>query len=649
MCGIAGILERDRSSGAARLTEIATQMADSLAHRGPDGAGVWADADAGVALSHRRLAVVDLSPAGHQPMRSESGRYTLTFNGELYDHVPLRRRLEGLGHEFRGSSDTEVLLAAIEEWGLRAALQRSNAMFGLALWDRDERVLSLARDRLGEKPLYYGHAGRAVVFGSELRALRRHPDFRPPVDRQSLALYLRHTYIPAPHSIFERTWKLPAGTILTIPSAPGAALPDPEPFWSLRDVARAGIAAPLADEATAADALEQLLSDSVQLRLQADVPVGAFLSGGVDSSLVVATAQRVQATRAVRTFTIAMPDLALDESADAAAVAAHLGTDHTSVELSAADALELVPRLPVLYDEPFADPSELPTLLVSEVARRDVTVALSGDGGDELFGGYNRHVFGPAAWARARRAPRWMRAGAARGLVAVPPAGWDAAGRWAGRARPSLDLPNLGDKVHRLARLLRVADEHDVYLALASQWEDPAALVGIACEPVTLARDPSRLPPGAGLTETMLYLDTMMALADGMLCKVDRASMSVALEARVPMLDHRLVELAWRVPLSMKIRDGRGKWLVREVLDRSVPRELVDRPKKGFDPPIGRWLRGPLREWAADLLAPSRLRAEGWLDPEPVRTRWAQHQQGSRNWDYDLWTVLQFEAWLEAG
>lgn len=649
MCGIAGVLDPGRTTGAARLSELAEAMADVLAHRGPDGAGVWSDPEAGIALSHRRLAVVDLSEAGRQPMRSESGRYMLTFNGELYDHDAIRRRLEGRGHVFRGTSDTEVLLAAIEEWGLESALQRTNAMFALALWDGRLRTLSLARDRLGEKPLYYGRAGRDIVFGSELRALRRHPEFRLDIDRRSIALYLRHTYVPAPYCIFEGAWKLPAGTILTVSSTVGPGGPEPVPFWSLRDAVERGVATPFAGTAEeATDELAELLADSVGLRQQADVPVGAFLSGGVDSSVVVATAQ-ASGSVPVRTFTIAMPDLALDESADAAAVAAHLGTQHTSVVLSAGDALELVPRLPVLYDEPFADPSELPTLLVSQVARRHVTVALSGDGGDEVFGGYNRHVFGPGAWRRLRPVPSWLRASAARGIVAVRPARWDAAGRWAGRVHPALDLPNLGDKAHRLARVLRVADEHDLYLALASQWEDAAGLAGLAHEPPTLARDPSCLPSGAGLTETMLYLDTMMALADGMLCKVDRASMSVGLEARVPLLDHRIVELAWRLPMSMKIRGGRGKWVLRQVLDRHVPRAMVERPKMGFDPPIGAWLRGPLREWAGDLLAPSRLRAEGWLDPEPIRSKWEEHQRGVRNWDYDLWTVLQFQAWLDAG
>lgn len=625
-------------------------MADSLANRGPDDSGTWVDPAAGVALGHRRLAVVDLSDSGHQPMRSASGRYVVAFNGEVYDHVALRRRLEHLGHRFRGTSDTEVLLAAIEEWGLEGALGRCNAMFALAVWDRRERRLSLARDRLGEKPLFYGMAGGDVVFGSELKALRCHPGFVGEIDRRALALYLRHTYVPSPYCIYTGVRKLPAGTIVTIDASGQAGLPEPVPFWSLRDVVGRAAADPfVGDPDAATDALEELLADAVGLRLQADVPVGAFLSGGIDSSLVVALAQQAGGASPVRTFTVAMPDLHLDESAEAAAVAAHLGTDHTSVALSSSDALDLVPRLPTLYDEPFSDPSQLPMLLVSAVARRQVTVALSGDGGDESFGGYNRHVFGPMAWRRVHRVPRRLRGGVARGVLAVKPRHWDEVGRRAGDTHPKLAVRNLGDKAHKLARILQVADEEGVYLSLASQWDDAAAVTGLAAEPPTAATERGACPSGTSAAEQMLFLDTTMALADGMLVKVDRASMAVSLEARVPLLDHRVVELAWSLPMSMKINGGQGKWILRKVLDRYVPRHLIDRPKMGFDPPIAAWLRGPLRGWADDLLDPRRLADQGWLDPTPVRARWDEHQRGTRNWDYHLWAVLQFQAWLEEG
>lgn len=650
MCGIAGLLDRSATTHAEHLAQIAGDMADAVTHRGPDDFGTWVDAATGVAFGHRRLSIVDLSETGCQPMSSASGRYVIAFNGELYDHGRLRRQLEQLGHRFRGTSDTEVLLAAIEEWGgLEEALRRCNAMFAIALWDRRERRLLLARDRLGEKPIYYGTIDDHVIFGSELKALRRHPSFHGEVDRRALALYLRHTYVPSPHSIYRGVQKLPPGTILTIDPSADRALGEPVPFWSLRETVEQGVADPFpGSSADAVEALDGLLRDAVALRLQADVPVGAFLSGGVDSSLVVALAQAAGGTAPVRTFTIAMPDLDLDESAEAAAVARHLGTDHTSVAISSADALDLVPRLPTLYDEPFSDPSQLPMLLLSAVAREQVTVALSGDGGDESFGGYNRHVFGPMAWQRMQRIPPGLRSIAARAILAVRPEHFDRVGRRAGALHAKLGVGNVGDKAHKLAHVLGVSGEHEVYISLVSQWDDPAALVGTDGEPSTAANDPSASPLGISSAERMLFLDTVMALGDGMLTKVDRATMSVGLEGRLPLLDHRVVELAWRLPMSMKIQGGRGKWILREVLDRYVPRDLIERPKMGFDPPIGAWLRGPLRAWADDLLDPGVLRGQGWIDPDPVCERWDEHQRGTRNWDYHLWTVLQFQSWLAA-
>lgn len=621
-------------------------MVARLRHRGPDDEGVWVDADAGVALALRRLAIVDLSPAGHQPMLSAGGRYLLVFNGEVYDHRALRSRLQGAGARFAGHSDTEVLLAAIEAWGLRVALERANAMFGLALWDRRERRLTLARDRLGEKPVYYGWAGPDLVFGSELKALRAHPHFAAEVDRDSLAAYLRAGFVPHPRTIYRSVATLAPGCLVTFEAgaAPGS-MPEPERWWALSEAVAAGAGSRRGElAADSVDHLDGLLGDAVALRLQADVAVGAFLSGGIDSSAVVALAQ-ARGAGPVRTFTVSMPEAGFDEAADAAAVAAHLGTDHTEVALSVADALAVIPRLGTVYDEPFGDPSALPTLLVSEVARRHVTVCLSGDGGDEVFAGYNRHVLGPRLWRRLGPVPAPLRRAAAAAVVRPPGAWWDRAGA---RLPARLQVRNPGDKVEKLGRLLRSPDAAGLYGRLAGQWDDPASAVLGSREPPTLAEQPDRWPPLDGALEEFLWLDTAVVLPDDMLVKVDRASMAASLELRVPLLDHRIVEWAWTLPAAAKVRGGKGKWILRQVLDRYVPATLVDRPKMGFDPPLGAWLRGPLRGWAEELLAPGRLAAEGWFDPAPVRARWDEHVTGRRNHDYELWSVLMFQSWLDA-
>ena len=624
-------------------------MTGTLVHRGPDDGGVWVDAGAGMALGNRRLAVVDLSPAGHQPMASASGRWMVAFNGEIYDHAALRSELEKAGHGFRGGSDTEVLLAAVEEWGLPAALEHTNGMFAVALWDRATRTLYLARDRIGEKPLFYGWAGDHLVFGSELKALRAHPSFPTDVDPEAVAAYLRWAHVPAPLSIYGQARKLPAGTFLSVPAgtAPGS-WPAPVHYWRLEDVVVRGRADPFRGGTAAAVAkLDGLLRDAVRLRLGADVPIGAFLSGGIDSSAVVALMREVS-HQPVHTFTVTMPDAGLDEGAEAAAVAAHLGTVHESVELSPADALGAVPQLPTIYDEPFGDPSQLPTFLVSRVARRHVTVALSGDGGDEVFGGYNRHVLSRYAWRRMRHIPVPLRLLAARAIRAMPPRAWDLAFDPSRRFLPSaLRVRNPADKATKLATLLQVARAEDVYPTLAGLWEDGAPVPGGAAGAATdLATRRRSLPVALGMTEEMLYLDSAGALPDGMLTKVDRASMAVALEVRLPLLDHRVVELAWRLPLDHKIRGNRGKWILRQVLHRYVPAALVDRPKIGFDFPVGAWLRGPLRPWAEELLDPHRLADEGWLDGERVGRLWAAHLRGPRDWGHQLWAVLMLQAWL---
>ncbi len=625
-------------------------MTDTLRHRGPDDAGVFVDAEAGIALGTRRLAIMDLSAHGHQPMESADGRYVVTYNGEVYNFAKLRSELEGAGHRFRGGSDTEVLVAAIERWGMEQALVRSNGMFGLAVWDRRDQKLRLARDRFGEKPLYYGWAGSAFVFGSELKALRAHPGFSAEIDRDALALYFRHNCIPSPFSIYRGVAKLTAGNIVTIERSthPGH-LPEPVPYWSLTevvDVASRSRAQRPIDEVL--DELDGILGDAVALRMGSDVPLGALLSGGIDSSLVVAMMQRRQAAK-VRTFTIGFDDAAYDEAAYARRVANHLGTEHMELSVTARDAIDVIPSLPRLYDEPFADSSQIPTAMLAALTRRHVTVALSGDGGDEMFGGYNRYVWAEHFWRRVRHVPAPLRRWSADALAALSPDTWD---RVLGRAAPVLPrrlrVRNPGTKVHKVARVLPAADLGQTYLALVSQTADPTALVLGAREPATILSTPASWPQLTDPVELMSYLDTMTYLPDDILTKVDRATMGVSLEARLPFLDPDVAAFAWRLPSDHKVRDGTGKWLLRRLLHRYVPAELVERPKAGFGVPLGSWLRSELRPWATDLLAPDRLRSEGLLDAQTVQRLWTEHLSGRRDRAHDLWGILMFETWLAA-
>jgi len=651
MCGIAGIF----IFPAERLDAPIIRMAATLDHRGPDDRGIWVDEGAGVALAHRRLSVLDLSPAGHQPMTSASGRFVVSYNGEIYNHLDLRDEMEneGLAPAWRGHSDTETLLAAIDAWGLEKTLEKCVGMFAFALWDRRERTLSLVRDRIGEKPLYYGWVKDALVFGSELKAIRAYPEFSNRIDRKALALFLRHNYIPAPWSIYENIWKLPPGcfvrfhahTLAEERNTPG----DVRAYWSARAIAEAGIREPFRGmEDEAADELIRLISQSLAGQRIADVPLGAFLSGGIDSSAVVALLQ-VQSLSPVRTFTIGFHEDAYNEARQARDVAHHLGTDHTELYVTADEARSVIPSLPAIYDEPFADSSQIPTYLVARLARRRVTVALSGDGGDELFGGYNRYFWVTRLWRWLGAAPAALRACIASGLLAVPPAAWN-------RVFPAVRslLPggwryaNPGDKVHKLAGLLGAKRPEDVYHSLVSHWHDPARLVLDAEEPSTVLTDESRWLNSSDLVQRMMYLDLVTYLPDDILVKVDRAAMAVSLETRIPLLDHRIVAFAWSLPLEMKVRDGEGKWLLRRILHRYVPRDLVERPKMGFGIPLDEWLRGSLREWAESLISEERLRREGYIDPAPVRQKWEEHLSGRRNWQYPLWDVLMFQAWLEA-
>ena len=649
MCGFAGAFDPG-SEGAAWPTRLAG-MAAALRHRGPDDEGLWHDAEAGIGLAFRRLAILDLSAEGHQPMLSAGGRYVIAFNGEVYNFRALRAELESAGARFRGHSDTEVMLAAFEAWGLEAAVRRFVGMFAFALWDRTERKLHLVRDRIGIKPLYWGWSRGALLFGSELTALRRHPSFDARLDRDAVASFLRFNDVPAPHAIFEGFRKLEPGCLRTFDLAAGRRSGEGRlvPYWTLLDVAREGLAHPFAgDEREAIDELERRLTESVALRMIADVPLGAFLSGGIDSSLVVALMQ-AQASGKVRTFTIGFEEKEYDESEWARRIAKHLGTEHTEQVVTAAEALAAVPRIASLFDEPFADSSQVPTLLVSQLARRHVTVALSGDGGDELFAGYKRYALFADLKTTLSRLPPGARRVLGRVLGAVPV---DAANRLLGFADPWLRRYGsggaAGDKIRKLAELLALPDDRALYLDLLAHWKNPELLVAGSRSRPRLA-DVAECPTGfCDPIHPLMFDDTLAYLPDDILVKVDRTSMSVGLEARVPILDHRVVEFAWSLPLALKVRDGGTKWALRQVLYRHVPKELVDRPKMGFGLPIDVWLRGPLRAWADDLLSESRLRREGLLDPGPIQEKWREHLSGRRNWHYDLWDVLVLQAWREA-
>ena len=640
MCGIAGFVGAATTNAGRNADDIAESMAASLAHRGPDDQGIWLDPAAGAALIHRRLSIVDLSPAGHQPMVSANERFVITYNGEVYSFQEIRKDLEAHGTHFRGHSDTEVILEAIALWGLQATLARMIGMFAIALWDRRERTLTLVRDRLGIKPLYWAKFGDLFLFGSELKALRAHPGWTPRIEQSAVAAFMRHDYVPAPHTIYKHVHKLEPGMTLTLP---WRGEPRLTRFWDARAVAREGIRRPLrGSDAELTEQLETLLEDAVRRRMIADVPLGAFLSGGIDSSTVVALMQAANAGK-VRSFTIGFAEAGYDEAPHAAAVARHLGTDHTELTVTAQQARDVIPHLPEWFDEPFADSSQIPTYLVSAMTRRHVTVALSGDGGDELFGGYNRYLLATRFWRRLTLLPRPLRHALAQAITAVAPDHWTQLLS----ALPGLRLPaQVGDKMHKAAALLGQRDPNAFYRQLVTHWE-PAAVAPSAAEPRGILFDESVAADFPELLSRMQFLDLVTYLPDDILTKVDRASMAVALEARVPLIDHRVVEYAWRLPERLKIRNGKSKWALRQILDRHVPRTITERPKMGFGIPLGEWLRGPLRDWAEHLLCERRLREGGLLDVALVRQRWQEHVGGRRNWQYLIWNVLMLEAWRE--
>ncbi len=639
MCGIVGYWDKRGADSS-----VVAKMAIQIQHRGPDDAGVWLYEEVGLALAHRRLSIIDLSPAGHQPMLSPCGRFVLVYNGEIYNHQDLRVELENEGGHFdwRGHSDTETLLAALRHWGIEGTLKRLNGMFAFALWDNVEQTLFLARDRMGEKPLYYGRNSDIFFFGSELKSFIVHPKWNGSIDRNVLALFMRHNYVPSPWSIYRGMYKLPPAYYVVVRES-GDLISEPQCYWNLGKIAEKSAAEAEGKAKDLTSELDGLLRNAVLSRMASDVPLGAFLSGGFDSSMVAALMQ-AQSARPVKTFTIGFHEKGYNEAVHAKAVAHHLGTDHTELYVTPEEAMAVIPSLPAIWDEPFSDSSQIPTLLVSTLARKHVTVCLSGDGGDELFCGYNRYTQGYQIWKQLRILPASLRRAFGTGIASLP-----------GGAIENLvcllpkrfQIPHLADRLPKLADIVKERNGESYYHRLVSHCKDPAALVRGGIEPPTIFNMPEKQPNLPGLREYMMYLDSKTYLPDDILTKMDRASMAVSLEARVPLLDHKVVEFSWKVPMDLKYRDGKGKWLLREVLYRYVPQELMERPKMGFGVPIEHWLRGSIREWAEELLAEKRLKEEGFFDPVPIRRMWNEHVSGKRRWHYYLWDVLMFQAWLE--
>ncbi|MCO5397488.1 asparagine synthase (glutamine-hydrolyzing) [Ralstonia soli] len=641
MCGIAGLLAYGTLDG---LTECVGSMLTSLAHRGPDDCGVWGDAEHGVVLGHRRLAILDLSPAGHQPMPSASGRYHLVYNGEIYNFEALRKTLEAEGDvaAWRGHSDTEVLLAAFEVWGVEATLRRLVGMFAIAVWDKADRTLTLARDRMGEKPLYYGFVGERFVFASEQKAIHAVFGDQLQIDRDALGEFMRFGYIPAPKSIYRGISKLLPGHFLRL-KARNSPEAQPQVFWEIGDASQAELRTQLShcDDAQLTERVDQALREAVRLQMVSDVPLGAFLSGGIDSSAVVSLMQ-AQSSQRVRTFTIGFAEDGFNEAPYAQAVAKHLGTDHTEMYVSADIAASVIPELPRVYDEPFADSSQIPTMLVSRLTRQHVTVSLSGDGGDELFAGYPRYQMTESLWRRVSRQPKALRRSVAAGLACLPARDWDRIlSVMPARLRNRVN----GHQVHRAAQLMTSSTLAEMYVRLRSQWQPEDSVVLGSTRPEVFA---PRWRDDEDPILAMRQWDLNQYLPDDLLVKADRATMSVSLEARAPMLDHRLVELAVALPRHALVRDGVGKWVLRRVLDRYVPRNLIERPKVGFSIPLAQWLRGPLRDWAESLLDPATLNRQGFLDAKKITEMWQQHVGGLYDRNLSLWNVLMFQAWLAA-
>lgn len=650
MCGIAGIFRRQ--GGAAALADTVGRMTDALAHRGPDASGVWTDTGGKICLGHRRLSILELSAAGAQPMHSDCGRFSVTFNGEIYNHLDIRRELEadGAAPDWNGHSDTETLLYAIRRWGIEGALQRFNGMFAFAIWDARDQALTLCRDRFGEKPLFYGSIGADFVFASELKAFSRHPQWNPSIDRRAMTAFMRYSYVPAPLTIWEGIRKLEPGSSVAISQdvTPGS-FPLSRAYWSMRDQVVAGQNERLSDPVEATDELERLLSLAVQRQSLSDVPLGAFLSGGIDSSTIVALMQK-QSAQPIKTFSIGFAESDFNEAVHARGIARHLATDHTELIIAPTDARDVIPKLADMFDEPFADSSQIPTRLVAALARRSVTVSLSGDGGDELFGGYNRHVWGGRLHARFGSLPIPVRRVVAGLLGWVSPEPANTIGQALGRVLPQrYRILRAGDQIAKIARIVNSSNLDEMYRRLSSIDDDPAlAVVGGSESPSWFTNQMSATDQPIDPLDRMTLSDALSYLSDDILQKVDRAAMSVSLETRVPFLDKDVTEFSCRVPPDMKVKDGGGKWLVRQVLDRHVPRKLIDRPKTGFGIPLDDWLRGPLRPWASDLLSLARLQRQGLFDASRVSRIWGEHLSGSRNHGHWLWNVLMAQTWADA-
>ena len=644
MCGIAGFVDQNLSDSEL----VGNMMIKTLYHRGPDHSAIWKDEELGVMLGHTRLSILDTSAAGHQPMESHCGRYVMIFNGEIYNHLQLRKALSKKGYSvaWRGHSDTETLLAAFSSWGINKSLQESVGMFGLALLDRRDRKLYLARDRMGEKPVYYGWQKNSFLFGSELKALKVHPNFQNRINRNSLSLLMRHNTIPSPHSIYEGIYKLPPGSILSLDLT--NKIIDIETYWTMKQSVQSALENPFqGGEQEATDELESILTQSVRNQMMSDVPLGAFLSGGIDSSTIVALMQS-QSVDKIKTFSIGFNEDDYNEAVQARHVANYLGTEHNELYLSSSEALDVIPKLPSMFDEPFSDSSQIPTYLVSKLAKERVDVSLSGDGGDEIFGGYNRHVWVKSIWDKTKFLPLVSRRLIFFAITSLSPASWNKFFSLCSSILPkSFRASQPGDKMHKIAILITADSPFSMYKNLVSHWNNPASIVLGSKEPETLLSDFSVIPNLLNIEEEMMFLDAITYLSDDILTKVDRSAMSVSLETRVPILDHKVIEFAWRLPLHMKIKNGQGKWILRQVLNNHIPRELVERPKMGFGVPINSWLRGPLIDWAEDLLEPSKMKNEGFLNSKEITKKWKEHKSGKHDWQHHLWDVLMFQAWLK--
>lgn len=649
MCGFAGLLNPLSDKSLDWYKDRTDKMTNAIHHRGPDDGSMWLDAEQGISLGFRRLSILDLSEQGRQPMQSACGRYILVFNGEIYNHAEIKSEILESGkfsYAFRGRSDTEVLLAGITVWGFEKTLQKTNGMFAIALWDKELRSLFLSRDRLGEKPLYYGWVGQTFAFASELKSLKALPEFTNPIDKKAVSLFFRHNCIPAPYSAYEKIWKLPPGSFLQVRTKQ-TEISHPQKYWSAQTICAEKSQTPFQGSIEEAEiSLHSLLKEAVKMRMEADVPLGAFLSGGIDSSLIVSLMQS-QSIRPIQTFTIGFEEAAFNESLFAKKIANHLKTEHTELTVTAKEAQSVIPLLPNMYDEPFADPSQIPTYLVSKLAREKVTVSLSGDGGDELFAGYNRYLWGKSFWQRFGELKPQFKNQLAFLLNSVRPKYWDTIFHAMEKLLPKkMRWAAPGEKIQKLVEVLGVKNTHELYVALTSHFNPPGAITLNQEQHPTQITDETYWPSLEEGIERMMYFDLVTYLPDDILVKVDRASMAVSLEGRMPLLDHRVVELAWSFPLEFKLRNGTGKFLLKKVLDHYIPAELIERPKMGFSVPVGDWIRGPLRPWAESLLSEARLRQEGFLNAKAVREKWDQHLSGDRNWQHQLWDILLFQAWL---